>query len=164
VCSAFASAAELDTIREVVATVTTWRVLRSRYRYYEIKIGAVSALAALEARAYQQLQPAPNDEVNSFLLDYSDGHHIEEHVDSNSLQRLNLLVVASQPPGGLFRVCGQPIALQPGDAVVFEPATMPHSVDPVVARRVIWSYGIVRRAAQRRMLLPLSTKVAVAVD
>ncbi len=80
-----------------------------------------------------------------WLLRYPEGTHIPDHRDPNELgdhHRLNLLLAG---PGGL-RLDGRAIDLRPGDAIVFRPDEVEHSVDAVDEERWVFSVGAVSDA------------------
>lgn len=151
--SSFATSDDLATIR-TVAEIAPWRTLRNHYRHCKLQVGATVALAQLEARAHGLLDGQEGDALDSFLLDYGHGHFIGEHTDSDNVLRLNLLVIAPHADVDGLRFKGDLVGLRAGDAVIFDPSTVRHSVDPVIHRRLIWSYGIARRAT-RKTFVPI---------
>lgn len=79
-----------------------------------------------------------------WLLRYPEGTHIPPHRDENGRgdhHRLNVLLTG---PGAL-RLDGEPVELRAGDAIVFRPDQVNHSVDAVETERWVFSVGAVTR-------------------
>lgn len=86
--------------------------------------------------------------LDSFFIGYCAGQGIAKHTDERSELRLNVLIV--EPiVGGILTVDGAEVHIGVGDAVIFSPRTMEHSVSKVeMGERVIWSVGRTRSPAQ----------------
>ena len=85
---------------------------------------------------------------DAWLLRYPAGTHIPAHRDENELGDHHRINVLLEGPGAL-RIDGVPVELRPGDAIVFRPDQVEHSVDAVECERWVFSVGAVCAGQER---------------
>lgn len=82
-----------------------------------------------------------------YLIHYPEGSCIPEHTDPVPEGQRHIRLNAQFGPaveGGVFHLCGNPVLLRPGDAVVFRPDRDVHEVTRVTrGDRWLWSVGAV---------------------
>lgn len=108
-----------------------------------------SAPMELTLRALELLDAGNPDAkyLDSFFLHYAEQQGCDDHTDSRSLTRVNVLLV-KPARGGVFSVNKEDLPMDVGDAVVFEPCDDVHSVSLIEkGERVVWSMGLGRRPA-----------------
>lgn len=107
----------------------------------------IPALLPLQQRCLAAL-PADPIHWDCVLIRYPDGASIPTHLDVPRpspvpLQHHRLfLLVQAAAAGGVLTIDGLVAPFAEGDAVVFEPCEIPHSVSPVVGTRLVFTVGV----------------------
>lgn len=91
-------------------------------------------------------KPLDNEFWDCFLLRYPNGSHIPPHKDEASVfgkrhKRLNVLVRAPSAGGDLL-MSNEKVVLEEGDAVLFFPDEVEHSVTTVSGHRLVFTVGM----------------------
>lgn len=115
------------------------------YRKLNIRWKALPALEAMRARALNYLKPMHPGLFDEWLLWYAPGDHIPMHRDPPIAEglahwRLNILVEIGE--GGDLFLDGKRCEMEAGDALLFRPDKVLHSVGILRSgRRLVWSMG-----------------------
>ncbi len=120
----------------------TWQEGRQGTGYEKHDLTSETALEWLIARALGELNDP--DEYDAWLLRYPPGSEIPSHtdpaIDGMCHVRFNAIVSAGE--GGLLTLDGTPVSLEDGDAYIFRPDLVVHSVAKVtVGPRLLLSVG-----------------------
>ena len=148
---AFLLPAEIDALLRLADGPRAWTLGRQGTGYDISSLKGLAPPAAPAAglpaiaRAISHLGTPHEQYWDAYLIRYRDGAYVPPHVDpaqpGRRHRRLNAML--SQPAGGGdLRIGGQPIALSPGDAVVFYSDQEVHEVAPVTGTRLLFSVGV----------------------
>jgi hypothetical protein len=139
---AFLSPGELDELGRLALAPRTWTPGRQGTGYDISSLREAPPPAV--ARALAHLGTPHEQSWDAYLIRYRDGAYVPPHLDpaqhGRRHRRLNAMITQATG-GGELRIGGAPIALDPGDAVLFYPDHERHEVAPVAGTRLLFSVG-----------------------
>jgi hypothetical protein len=150
----FLSEAERHSLLTLIESATSgWEVGRQATGYDKFSLlqqhlsdQLPELVRALLSRTLEHLDRPPEGFYDVYLLRYSVGDLVPPHVDPPMFDgaihlRLNALITQAQRGGRLW-LADEAISLETGDAVIFRPDALRHSVERVEAgTRYVWSVG-----------------------
>jgi 2OG-Fe(II) oxygenase superfamily len=139
----FLSVDDVATLLPLADTPTGWVRGRQGTGYENLPLRGVVEHSAI-ARALAQLGTPYKHYWDVYLIRYTDGAHIPDHVDAAQLgrrhRRLNALLAPADAGGALY-IDDALVELGIGDAVVFEPDREVHRVSRIAGVRLVFSVG-----------------------
>lgn len=140
---AFLAPDEVATFRALADAPHGWVAGRQGTGYENLPLRGVVEHPAI-ARALARIGTPYQEYWDAYIIRYTDGAHIPDHVDpaqhARRHRRLNALL-AAPASGGDLAIDNVLVALAVGDAVLFEPDREVHRVSRVDGTRFVFSVG-----------------------